>query len=198
MRLFSAFIVVACLARAQDPAEPPLSSSEKFDRFAKETFSPFTVGAGAFNAVISQATRSTPLYGREWNAYPKRFGASVGDIVTQNFFGDYVLASAFHEDPRYFRMGPTHGIWPRIFHAVGHSIITKTDSGRTTFNWSNVMGTAASAALSNAYYPGPSQTPEAAASNWGTSVAGSGLANLMPEFWPDFSAWVKRKVHRKP
>ena len=189
--------IIAALfpAHAQDANQAPLTTGEKFERFSKETFSPFTAGAGAFNALISQATRSTPLYGREWSAYPKRFGASAGDIVSQNFFGDAVLASALHEDPRYFRMGPSHGMWPRIFHAVGHSIVTRTDSGNTTFNWSNVGGTAASAALSNAYYPGASQTAAAAASNWGTSVAGSGLANLMPEFWPDFRAWVKRRIH---
>ena len=54
------------------------------------------LGAGAFNAAISQATDSTPLYGREvWPAYPERFGSAVGDIVSQNFFGDFFLATAF-------------------------------------------------------------------------------------------------------
>jgi hypothetical protein len=195
LRLWWIAMAVTMAAAAQDYTEPPLSTGDKWDRFAKETFAPFTVGAGAFNATVSQLTRSTPLYGRHWDAYPKRFGASVADIASQNFFGDYVLASAFHEDPRYFRMGPSHKLWPRIGHAIGHSIITRTDSGQTTFNFSNVAGTAMSAGLSNAYYPGPSQTAAVAAANWGTSVAGSGLANLMPEFWPDFSGWVKRKFH---
>jgi len=189
-------MAVSLAAAAQDPAEPPLSTAQKWDYFEKETVAPFTLGAGAFNAAVSQVTRSTPLYGRSWDAYPKRFGASIGDIVSQNFFGDFMLASAFHEDPRYFRMGPSHRLWPRIGHAIGHAIITRTDAGGRSFNWSNVLGTAMSAGLSNAYYPGPSQTAAAAGSNWGTSVAGSGLANLMPEFFPDFRAWVGRRFHR--
>ena len=198
VRLCWIAIALPFAAAAQDPTEPALSTAEKWAHFEKETITPFTLGAGAFNALVSQVTRSTPLYGREWSAYPKRFGASVSDIVSQNFFGDFLLASALHEDPRYFRMGPSHKLWPRIGHAIGHAVITRTDSGNTTFNWSNVAGTAMSAGLSNAYYPPASRTASAAASNWGASVAGSGLVNLMPEFWPDFSAWMKRRFHKRP
>lgn len=152
-----------------------------------------TIGAGAFNAGISQITNSTPLYGREfWPAYPERYGAAVGDIVSQNFFGDFLLASAFHEDTRYVRRGSTHKLLSRIAYAVSRSVITRTDAGAATFNWSNVLGTGMSAALSNAYYPPESRRPGVAATNYGTSLAGSGFANLLPEFWPDFHGWIKR------
>jgi hypothetical protein len=70
--------------------------------------------------------------------------------------------------------------------------VTQRDAGGPTFNWANVLGTAMSAGLSNAYYPPASRTPSAAVTNWGTSVAGSGLANLLPEFLPDFKRWMKR------
>jgi hypothetical protein len=184
---------------AQDASQtfsslPPPSVGEKWDHFTRETFAYFTLGAGAFNAAVSQATRSAPLYGRHWNAYPKRFGASVTDIATQNFFGDFLLASAFHEDTRYVRRGPSHKLWPRIGYAISRSVVVRKDSGGDTFNFANVGGTAMSAALSNAYYPPVSRTAHEAATNWGTSVAGSGLANLMPEFWPDFSAFMKRHL----
>jgi hypothetical protein len=168
------------------------SVDEKWNYFVHETIAPFTPAAGAFNAAVSQATRSAPLYGRHWGAYPKRFGASIGDIFSQNFFGDFLLASAFHEDTRYVRRGPTHRTWPRIGYAVSRALIVRRDSGGEIFNWANVLGTAMSAGLSNAYYPPVSRTARESATNWGTSVAGSGLANLMPEFLPDFSAWLKR------
>ncbi|MGA2881734.1 MAG: hypothetical protein ABSG13_22515 [Bryobacteraceae bacterium] len=172
---------------------PPASVSEKWDHFETETFAPLTLGAGAFNAAVSEVTNSTPLYGREfWPAYPERFGSAVGDIVSQNFFGDFLLASAFHQDTRYIRRGPEHKLLPRIAYAISRSVITRTDAGGAAFNSSNVLGTAMSAALSNAYYPAASRTPRAAALNWGTSVGGSGMANLLPEFWPDFHVWVRR------
>lgn len=170
------------------------SISEKWEYFESETITPFTLGAGAFNAAVSQATRSAPLYGRHpWpTAYPKRFGASIGDITSQNFWGDFVLASAFHEDTRYRRRGNSHKLWPRVGYAISRSVVTRLDAGGSTFNWANVLGTAMSAGLSNAYYPPVSRTVSVTMTNWGTSVAGSGLGNLMPEFLPDFKRWLKR------
>jgi hypothetical protein len=202
MRSSFVFIAVVLRALAQDatppeapaPSLPAPSLDEKWDHFIAETAAPFTLGAGAMNAAVSQVTRSAPLYGRHWKAYPKRFGASVGDIVSQNFFGDFLLASAFHEDTRYVREGPSHRLVPRIAYAISRAAVTRTDSGEPTFNWANVLGTAMSAGLSNAYYPPISRTPRETLTNWSTSVAGSGMANLMPEFWPDFHQWIKRRL----
>lgn len=180
-------------ASASNPELTPPSVSEKWQHFETETFAPLTLFAGAFNAAVSQTSNSTPLYGHAWwPAYPERFGSAVGDIMSQNFFGDFVLASAFHQDTRYVRRGPGHRLWARVGYAISRSVITRTDSGAATFNASNVLGTAMSAALSNAYYPPASRNATAATLNWVTAVAGSGFANLLPEFWPDFHAWVKR------
>jgi hypothetical protein len=203
-RLLSAFCLLlglasSALAQTADgfvttPAPAAPSVSEKWNLFATETFAPMTLGAGAFNAAVSQATGSAPLYGGRLSAYPKRFGAAVGDIVSQNFFGDFLLASAWHEDTRYVRRGPAYRLVPRITYAVTRSLVTHTDSGAPTFNWSNVVGTAMSAGLSNAYYPPASRTASVTLVNWGTSLAGSGFANLLPEFWPDFHNWVRRHL----
>lgn len=204
MRLVFVLLIFAGLALAQDAAEPATTSalsapstSEKWSYFVSETVTPFTLGAAGFNAGVSQITHSTPLYGKHpWPyAYPKRFGASIGDIVSQNFFGDFLLASALHEDTRYVRRGSSHRLWPRIGYAISRALVTRTDAGGQTFNFSNVFGTAMSAGLSNAYYPPASRTSSATLTNWGTSVAGSGLANLMPEFLPDLKAWMKRHKH---
>jgi len=191
--------LIPCAAFAQDPSDSGVtfttpSTSEKWEYFTNETIAPFTLAAGAFNATVSQLTRSAPLYGRHpWPvAYPERFGASVGDIVSQNFWSDFVLASALHEDTRYRRKGESHKLWPRIEYAVSRSVVTRLDSGGSTFNFANVLGTAMSAGLSNAYYPRGSQKASSAATNWGTSIAGSGLANLAPEFIPDLKRWLKR------
>jgi hypothetical protein len=97
-------IIVGCLtaippwAPAQTSDGSPLPSvGEKWTLFEGETFAPLTLDAGAFNAAVSQATNSTPRYGRGfWTAYPERFGSAVGDIASQNFFGDFLLASPTH------------------------------------------------------------------------------------------------------
>jgi hypothetical protein len=207
MRCWLLFLVFSC-ARAQDDLMPdptaqsttplPLPSvSEKWNLFVGETMTPFTLVAAGLDATISQLTRSAPLYGKHfWRkvAIPKRFGATIGDDTSQNFFADFVLASALHEDTRYVRKGPSRKTWPRIGYAISRAVITRTDSGATTFNWANVVGYAMSAALSNAYYPPVSRTATVGVVNWGTNIAGAGLTNLMPEFGSDVGHWIKRHL----
>ena len=134
-------------------ASPAPSVSEKWNFFLAETVNPFSVVAAGLDATASQLTRSAPLYGRHFwgrDAFGKRFLATAADDASQNFFADFVLASAFHEDTRYIRRGTPHKLWPRIGYAISRAIITRTDSGDTTFNYADVLGCAMSAALSNA------------------------------------------------
>ncbi len=192
-------MLVAC-AVAQQPAASttaePSTVPLKWHNFVGETFSPMGLGSGLFNAGFSQATNSDPKYGQGWGPFAQRFGASYADLVSQNFFGDFMLASAFHEDPRYVRRGPGHSFWSRAGYAISRAVIIRRDSGGDTFNWSNVLGTGMSAGLSNAYYPPASSTGAATALHFATSIGGAGFANLFPEFWPDFHGWVKRKFSR--
>lgn len=202
------FLLACPCARAQEAAPPdptpqsttPLSSpstSEKWSYFLAETVNPLTLVAAGTDATVSQLTRSAPLYGKHFwkrDAFAKRFGATVGDAISQNFFGDFMLASALHEDTRYVRKGPSHKLWPRIGYAISRAVITRTDSGARTFNWANVVGSAMSAGLSNAYYPPVSRTASVALTVWGTNVAGAGLANLAPELGPDVGRWLKRHL----
>lgn len=178
-------------------ALPAASTAEKWTFFVDETVTPLTLVAGALDGTASQLTRSAPLYGKHFwrrDAFPKRFGATVGDTVSQNFFADFVLASALHEDTRYIRKGPTYGTWSRIVYAISRAVRTRTDSGDPTFNWANVMGCGMSAGLSNAYYPPVSRTAAVSVVNWGTNIAGAGLTNLMPEFGPEVGEWIKRRL----
>lgn len=180
--------------QSQTVLTPP-SVSEKWKFFLDETVTPLTLVAASLDATASQLTRSAPLYGKHpWKhgAFPKRFGATVGDDTTQNFFADFLLASAFHQDTRYIRMGPTRKIWARVGYAISRAVITRTDGGDPTFNSANVLGCAMSAGLSNAYYPPVSRTASVSMTNWGTNVAGAGLTNLAPEFGPDVSRFMKR------
>lgn len=172
----------------------PITVKQKFALFAKETFDPFTGAAAAAGAAFSQIDNDDPKYGYGAGAYAQRFGAAVADITTQNFFSDAVLASLLHEDPRYFRKGPEYGGWYRIGYALSRAVVTRTDAGGTTFNYSGVGGIGMGIALSNAYYPDASVTGKEVASRFGTSFAAAALGNLLPEFWPDIH---EKFFHRK-
>jgi len=179
---------------AQDPAAEAgaVTVEQKWQFFVAETFTPLTAIASAATGGESQITNTDPKYGVGHVALEKRFGAATADNVTQNFFSDFVMASVLHEDTKYRRRGERYGFWSRVGYAVSRAVVTRTNSGGTTVNWSNFTGTALSVGLSNAYYPVRSRNLNATLINWGTSSASAGFGNLFPEFVPDFKRWLKR------
>jgi len=71
-------------------------------------------------------------------------------------------------------------------------LVTRTDSGGTRFNFSEVLGNGVMASLGNAYYPanrGFGDTME----RMGMQVGTDAFSNVLKEFWPD----VKRHFHHK-
>ena len=68
-----------------------------------------------------------------------------------------LIPSLTHEDPRYFvkLFGSPKS---RILYAMTRVLITRTDDGRSTFNWSNVMGGLMAEGLATSYLPDSERT----------------------------------------
>lgn len=178
------------------PDEQPINTTQKrWTNFVHETAGPITVAGGAFNAVFSQLTDTDPQYGKGGSAFSKRLGASYADIAAQNFFGDFLVASAFREDPRYYRKGPGHSLIYRAGYAISRAFVIRKDDGTNGFNFDNVFGSALSAGFSNLYYPPPSRTRGAFLSHFAIDIADNGFVNLAPEFWTDFRDKILRRHH---
>jgi hypothetical protein len=62
-----------------------------------------------------------------------------------------IFPTLLHQDPRYFRRHEGTGR-SRLGYAISRLFITRTDSGRNQFNYSEIVGSATSLAISNAYY----------------------------------------------
>jgi hypothetical protein len=102
-----------------------------------------------------------------------------------------VFPTLLHQDPRYFRKGTGSG-WSRLGYAMGQIFITHSDSGRTQFNYSEVVGNSVAVAISNAYYK-DNRTAGDAVSGLGVQLGVDMAANVLKEFWPE----LERKFHRK-
>jgi hypothetical protein len=191
------FGIIPNFQTVSDPATPyiPLRIRDKWKLFVKESVDPYTFASAAGGALLSQWRNDDPKYGYGFKPYMQRFGAAMADISAQNFFQDAVLASWFHEDPRYFRMGPANPIVHRIAYAMSRVVITRRDSGRDAFNFSGIVGMAMGIGLSNAYYPPRSVNGEEMGERIATSLIASALGNLLPEFWPDFKAKLPHYKH---
>jgi hypothetical protein len=169
----------------------PLTTKQKFRIAAKDTFDwPSYVLGGAF-AGISQFTNSNPSFGQGLEGYAKRYGASVADQDIGNFMTEAIMPTLLHEDPRYFRKG-SGPLGQRILYATTRVLITKTDSGTSSFNFAEFIGNGSVAALGNAYYPdakgfGPTLQ------RMFTQIGTDAISQVLKEFWPD----VKRKYFTK-
>lgn len=192
--------VIPNFTTVSDPTQTVsvLTPRQKFHLFVKETIDPFTFVSAAMGAGMSQAGDETPKYGVGIVPYSKRFVAAVADMATQNFFSDAVLATALHEDPRYYRMGPARSIPRRVVYSMTRLVITRKDDGKATFNYSGVGGMAMGIALSNAYYPSKSVSGSVTEARFISSMTGFALGNLLPEFWPDVKEKLARWRHKSP
>jgi hypothetical protein len=175
----------------------PLRVRDKWQLFVKESVDPFAFFSAAAGAGISQWHNEDPKYGVGLQPYMQRFGAAQADLTSQNFFQDAVLASLFHEDPRYFRKGPASTVVHRMAYAVSRAVVTRRDSGRESFNFSGILGMEMGIALSNSYYPSRSVNGGEMAYRTGSSFAATALGNLLPEFWPDIKARLNRRLKRR-
>ena len=103
-------------------------------------------------AGIEQANNRFPGYRQGAEGYGKRYAAAFGDNLIGTYLSRAVLPSLFHQDPRYFYQG-SGSTKSRLLHALSFAVILRGDNGRTTPNYSFLLGDIGSGLLSNLYYP---------------------------------------------
>ncbi len=171
----------------------PLSPAQKFQLFFKSQTDPWPFGLAAVVAGINQADDSPHEYGQGMEGYAKRFGATYTDAFIGNLFGNAILTSLWHEDPRYFQKG-TGSTGSRILWAATSTVWCRRDNGTWGPNYANLAGNMIGAAIANVYYPESERT-------WGDTItrgltvsAEGIIGSEVIEFWPD---WVRRYRRKK-
>jgi len=170
--------------------EGTLNSWQKFQLAANGSVSAAAVSKALLAAGFSQTVETIPGFGQEWGGYGKRFGGVMARSASNNFFGTFLLASALHQDPRFYvRNNLSFG--QSVKYAVVRLVITRSDSGKQAVNYSGMLGTLASEALANTYYPrgsrGVSSTFIRYASDMGWRLGG----NILRQYWPKINKRLK-------
>ena len=171
----------------------PLTTGQKFHLFGKSSFDPFAYAAAGLQAGLGQATNEFPGYGQGAAGYGKRYGASLADQVSSNFFANFLYPTLLKEDPRYFRLGEG-SIKHRIGYSLVQEFVTRTDKGTRRFNFSNALGAFSSGGLSNVYYPATDRGLGLTMSRSAISLLYGSAGGLVDEFWPDID---RKLLHRK-
>ena len=157
---------------------------------------------------ISQAENSEPGYGQGAEGYGKRYGAYAADGTIENFFVGAIFPSILHQDPRFFPK-PQGSFFSRMTYAASRIVITRSDSGKREFNFSEVFGAAMASAIStNSYHPrrtfkgydamgvpqyyASDRTLSNTASVWVSQMGYDAITIVLKEFWPD----IRRKFKK--
>jgi hypothetical protein len=190
----------------------PLTPGQKFKVVFRSSFDYVQFPWYALLSGISQAQNSEPGYGQGVKGYAKRNGSAFADATIETFMTGAILPSLLHQDPRFFQSSEG-GFARRTGYAVSRIFVTRTDSGRSQFNYSEILGSALAAAISTvSYHPqafttvrynalgvptyvhnASDRTLPNTASVWGTQVGYDTIAIVVKEFWPD----IHRKLSHK-
>lgn len=188
--------VMATFNTTRDPNALPLSPAQKFQLFIKGETDPWPFLLAGVVSGIGQADNSYPEWGQGAQGYAKRFGAAYSDAFIGNFFGNAVLPSILHEDPRYFQKGTGSHVG-RALWAASSTFWCKRDSGHWGPNYSNIGGNLIGAAIARAYYPASERTVGDTIQD-GLTVSVEGIVGAeVIEFWPDMVRAHNRKKAEK-
>jgi hypothetical protein len=164
----------------------PLSRKQKFELFLKDSISAHAIAGSVASAGVGQALNWYAGLGQGAAGYGKRFGASMARSSSNNFFGTFLLATIFRQDPRFFvRKDPT--FWNTVKYSLHRIVITRSDSGAEAFNSSGLLGPVAGEALASAYLPMRNRTVGNTFARYAGDIGWRVAGNFVREYWPTVS-----------
>jgi hypothetical protein len=170
---------------------PPLTARVKFEVVTRTSFDIVEIPWYGLLAGVGQAQNSQPEFGQGAKGYAKRFGTAFADGTIDNFMVGAVFPAVLRQDPRYYQLG-TGGIWHRTGYSLSRLLITRSDSGHHQFNFSEVLGSAVTAGISNVYHSSSDRTAANSIAVWWSQVGYDAIAVVVKEFWPD----IRRKLSK--
>ncbi|HJT53710.1 MAG TPA: hypothetical protein VJ848_07645 [Candidatus Angelobacter sp.] len=170
----------------------PLTPAQKFHTFLAHTYSPRTFLNAGIDATKDKIQSDNREYERGTMGWGQHYGIELATSETDVFFERFLIPTVLEQDPRYFR-NPELPFFRRALYSMSRVVITRDDSGHSTFNASKVLGGAASQALSDLYVPGQAQGLGPIRDRVTFDLLRDAGLNLLHEFWPD----MRRKLFHR-
>ncbi|HEY4962604.1 MAG TPA: hypothetical protein VII29_17225 [Terriglobales bacterium] len=186
------YIIPNYRAVSADAVVAPLNARGKFNLMVDDSFDYSTFISVGLLAGIAQAQHSVPQFDDGALAYSQYYWHIFVDQAVGNAFTEYLLPVAFKQDPRYFTKGHG-GFFNRTGYALSRLVVTRTDSGGSQVNASEIIGNGAAASIAALYYPSQDRTWTKIGQRWGQQLALDATFNVIKEFWPDIRHNVLHK-----
>jgi len=165
---------------------PPQSAKEKFITATEDSFDYSAWLIPAALAGYSMATDATPEFHQGAAGFGRYLWHSFADQSIENYSVEFIVPALTREDIRYYTLGKG-GFFKRSGYALSRAVVTRTDAGGESFNFSEVVGAGAAAGLSDLYYPSPERTFSKTAEKWSLNVGIDAATFVFKEFWPDIN-----------
>jgi hypothetical protein len=177
-----------------DTKLPPQTVKEKFMDATEDSFD---YSAFIFNgalAGIGHVSNSVSEFHQGAAGYGRYYWHTFADQTDENYMVEFVLPTVLHQDGRYYTLGHG-GFAKRMAYSFSRVLITRTDSGRETFNASEIVGAGAASGISDLYYPEQERTWTKTGQRWLMNVSLDGATFVVREFWPDINSALFHKKH---
>lgn len=170
-----------------------LTSAQKFQLEANNSVAFSTIVSAAGAAGYGQAVNTPSGYGQGAQGYWKRVGAEMARNASDNMFGGFVLASALHQDPRFF-VEEHLSFRQSVEYSAQRIVFTRSDSGMRVVNYSGLIGSLMSEGLANAYYPDQNRSVGSTFTRFVSDLGWRFGGNLLRQYWPR----INRKLRLVP
>ncbi|MGC9197856.1 MAG: hypothetical protein ACP5E5_02825 [Acidobacteriaceae bacterium] len=173
---------------------PPPTAKEAFMDATDNAFDYSDFVFVGLTSLIAEGDNAHPVFGKGVRGYWSYYWRGFLDKSDGDYWVDFILPTAFHEDERYYAKG-RGTLLKRAIYAASQVIITPDYNGHNTINGAELLGRGVAEAVSVTYYPSQYATFSVVASKYGYAVLRDAGMNVFREFWPDFSV---RVLHRQP
>jgi hypothetical protein len=178
---------------------PKETTREKLIMATWDNFDYTSLFFAGFIAADAFATKATPEFHQGAAGFARYYWHTVADQAIENYYVELIVPAVTHEDSRYYALGKEGGgFMKRAGYSLSRVLITRTDAGKPTFNYSEITGSAAAAGTSIFYYPTKERTVKNGLRDWGLDVTYDGVTFVFHEFWPDIRNAVFGRFAKKP
>ena len=177
------YIVPNFRSVSADTKLPPQTFKDKFKTGALDSFDYSSFIFVGIQSGIAMAHKQTPEFRQGAAGYGRYYWHTFADSTDENLWVEFLIPAALHQDSRFYTLGK--GSFPhRLYYSFSRAFITRTDSGRETFNASEVVGAGAAAGISGLYYPSGERGFTKTYQRWITNVSIDTGTFVFKEFWP--------------
>jgi hypothetical protein len=174
-------------------SQGPLTSYQKFKLAANNSIALSTIANAAVAAAYGQAVDRPSGYRQGAEGYGKRFGADMAYNASENIFGTFLLASVFHQDPRFY-VRENLSFRQSVEYSAERVVYTRSDSGEKEIDYSGLIAPLIGEGLANAYYPDENRSVGSTFVRYASDLGWKFGGNVLRQYWPS----INRKLRLVP